>query len=69
MPRIRFHGISAKLSLLSLTFAVPIACLMGLPIGARQGAIDFARLEADGTRAPGTVLPVRVAASHAARGH
>ncbi len=68
MPRIQFRGISAKLSLLSLTFAIPTAYLLWLLIGAQQIAIDFATREVDGTRALGLVLPVQAAAVHAAIG-
>jgi methyl-accepting chemotaxis protein len=61
-------GISSRLSLLSLTFAVPTAYLLWLLIGAQQIAIDFATLEVDGARALARILSVQEAASHAATG-
>ena len=69
MPRTGFLGISAKLSLLSLTFAIPTAWLLWLLIGAQQIAIDFAAREVAGARALGALLPVQAAASRATLAH
>jgi methyl-accepting chemotaxis protein len=58
-------GISAKLSLLSLIFAVPTAYLLWLLIAQQQIALDFAGPEVDGARALGALIPVQTEASRA----
>jgi methyl-accepting chemotaxis protein len=65
MRRRRTFGISAKLSLLSLTFAMPTAYLLWLLIGQQQIAIGFAAREVDGAHALATLVSVQAAASRA----
>ena len=61
MTRQRSLGIAGKLSLLTLSFALPTAYLLWLLIGLHQAAIDFASHELAGARALAALVPAQKA--------
>lgn len=62
-------GISAKLSLLSLTFVLPVAYLVWLLIAQQQIAIGFAAKEVDGAQALGMLVAAQSEADQDALAH